>query len=64
MLVTIGYLIVAGAVFGGFVLSGGHIAALFQPLELLMIGGAALGAQLGTANTPAVKKLGFREMSA
>ena len=31
-------------VFGGFVWSGGHIASLWQPLELLMIGGAALGA--------------------
>ncbi len=33
-----------GSVFGGFALAGGHLAALFQPLELLMIGGAALGA--------------------
>jgi chemotaxis protein MotA len=33
-----------GAVFGGFALSGGHLAALWQPLEVLMIGGAALGA--------------------
>jgi chemotaxis protein MotA len=31
-------------VFGGFIWSGGHIASLFQPLELLMIGGAAVGA--------------------
>jgi chemotaxis protein MotA len=31
-------------VFGGFVLAGGHLAALFQPVELLMIGGAAAGA--------------------
>lgn len=35
---------VVGSVFGGFALAGGHLAALFQPLELLMIGGAALGA--------------------
>ena len=44
MLVIIGYVIVCGSVFGGFALAGGHLAALFQPLELLMIGGAALGA--------------------
>lgn len=43
MLVLIGYLIVAASVFGGFVLAGGHVAALFQPIELLMIGGAAAG---------------------
>ncbi len=44
MLVIIGYLTVLGAVFGGFALGGGHLAALLQPVELLMIGGAAVGA--------------------
>lgn len=44
MLVIIGYIVVAASVFGGFVMAGGHIAALFQPIELLMIGGAAIGA--------------------
>ena len=46
MLVIIGYIIVLGSVFGGFALTGGHLAALFQPIELLMIGGAAVGAFL------------------
>lgn len=44
MLVIIGYVVVCLSVFGGFALAGGHLAALFQPVELLMIGGAALGA--------------------
>ncbi|MDD5328389.1 MAG: flagellar motor stator protein MotA [Sulfuricella sp.] len=44
MLVIIGYLVVCASVFGGFALAGGHLAALFQPVELLMIGGAAGGA--------------------
>lgn len=44
MFVIVGYVIVVASVFGGFALAGGHLAALFQPLELLMIGGAALGA--------------------
>ena len=44
MLVIVGYVIVALSVFGGFALAGGHVAALFQPVELLMIGGAAVGA--------------------
>ncbi len=44
MLVIIGYLIVSASVFGGFAMAGGHLAALFQPIELLMIGGAAAGA--------------------
>ena len=43
MLVIVGYLIVAGSVFGGFALAGGHMGALLQPIELLMIGGAATG---------------------
>jgi chemotaxis protein MotA len=43
MLVIVGYVIVAFSVFGGFALAGGHMAALLQPVELLMIGGAALG---------------------
>lgn len=44
MLVLIGYLVVIGSVFGGFALAGGHLAVLAQPVELLMIGGAAVGA--------------------
>jgi chemotaxis protein MotA len=47
--------VVCAAVFGGFALNGGHLAALFQPLELLMIGGAALGAFLVGNNQKAVK---------
>jgi chemotaxis protein MotA len=44
MLVIIGYVIVVGSVFGGFAMAGGHLAAVWQPLELLIIGGAAIGA--------------------
>lgn len=55
MLVIVGYLVVLGAVFGGFLVAGGHLAALLQPVELLMIGGAAVGAFL-VANTGKVIK--------
>ncbi len=44
MPVIVGYILVVGSVLGGYALAGGHLAALLQPLELLMIGGAALGA--------------------
>jgi chemotaxis protein MotA len=44
MLIFAGFIIVLLAVFGGFVLQDGHLAALFQPYELLMIFGGALGA--------------------
>lgn len=46
MLIIVGYVVVLGSVFGGFAMAGGHLGALFQPLELLMIGGAAAGAFL------------------
>lgn len=55
MLVIIGYVVVMLSVFGGFALAGGHLAALLQPLELLMIGGAAVGAFLVGNNGKAMK---------
>lgn len=55
MLVIAGYIVVVLSVFGGFALAGGHLAALLQPVELLMIGGAAGGAFLVGNNNKAVK---------
>ncbi|HZX26534.1 MAG TPA: flagellar motor stator protein MotA [Telluria sp.] len=55
MLVLIGYVVVCIGVFGGFALNGGHLAALFQPLELMMIGGGAAGAFLVGNNGKAIK---------
>jgi chemotaxis protein MotA len=55
LLVIFGYIIVAASVFGGFALAGGHLAALFQPVELLMIGGAAFGAFFVGNNSKAIK---------
>jgi chemotaxis protein MotA len=46
LLVIIGYVIVLLSVFGGFAMAGGHLGSLLQPIELLMIGGAAGGAFL------------------
>jgi len=55
LLVIIGYVIVMASVFGGFAMAGGHLGALFQPIELLMIGGAAGGAFLVGNNNKAIK---------
>ena len=55
LLVIIGYVIVCASVFGGFVMAGGHAAVLFQPIELLMIGGAAVGAFFVGNNNKAIK---------
>jgi len=43
MLILVGYIIILVSVFGGFAMAGGHLKAIFQPLELLIIAGAAIG---------------------
>jgi chemotaxis protein MotA len=40
----LGILIVLGAVFGGFLMMGGTAVAIWQPTELIIICGAAIGA--------------------
>ena len=55
MLVIVGYIIVCACVFGGFALAGGHLASLWQPIELLMIGGAAFGAFFVGNNGKSIK---------
>ena len=55
MLVLVGYLVVVVTVFGGYALMGGHFGVLFQPIELLMIGGAALGAFIAGNNGKVIK---------
>lgn len=44
----VGILVVFGTVFGGFVIAGGHMSVIIKsaPIEMLIIGGAALGAYL------------------
>jgi chemotaxis protein MotA len=44
MIVIIGYAVVVLTIFGGYAMQGGHLGAMWQPLELLMIGGGAIGA--------------------
>jgi chemotaxis protein MotA len=44
MIVILGALIVVGSVMGGFMLGGGNTLALIHVSELIIIGGAALGA--------------------
>lgn len=44
MLKIVGFIIVTASVLGGYVLSHGELLTLWQPYELLIIGGAALGA--------------------
>ena len=44
MFVIIGWVVVLASVLGGFVALGGHLLVLMQPFELVIIGGAAVGA--------------------
>ena len=53
--VIIGYAVVLGSVLGGFLMVGGHLGALIQPAELIIIGGAGVGAFL-VSNPPKVVK--------
>ncbi|MBU0592264.1 MAG: flagellar motor stator protein MotA [Gammaproteobacteria bacterium] len=46
MLVIVGYIVILASIFGGFAMAGGHLASLWQPVEVIMIGGGALGAML------------------
>ena len=55
MLVSVGYIIIIVSVFGGFALAGGHLASLWQPVELLMIGGGAVGAFVVGNSSKALK---------
>jgi chemotaxis protein MotA len=43
MFAIIGIFVVLGCVIGGFIIEGGPVHVLMQPIELLIIGGAAVG---------------------
>jgi len=60
MVKILGIIVVFGSVLGGFVLSGGKIAALIHPFEFIIIGGAALGGFL-QANPGSTARLVFRK---
>lgn len=49
MSTIIGLLVVIGSVLGGFAMSGGPLPVLFQPNELIVIGGAAIGSLIVSA---------------
>lgn len=55
MLIPLGFFIVLASVFGGFALAGGALGPLFQPLEFVIIGGAAIGAFIAANNGKAIR---------
>lgn len=56
MLVIVGAIVVLGSVVAGYVLSHGHLAALWQPFEVLTICGAAFGGFLASNPGKVVKR--------
>jgi chemotaxis protein MotA len=58
MLVIVGSIIVLGSVLGGFMMSGGPLPVLIQPSELVVIGGAALGAMITSTPLGVLKAMG------
>lgn len=55
MLVVLGYVVVVAAVLGGYAMTGGHMGALYQPAEVVIIAGAAIGAFIATNTGKAIK---------
>ena len=58
MIQIVGTVVVFGCVFGGFILEGGHLLALWHPTEILIIVGSALGAFL-ISNPIKISKAAF-----
>ena len=56
----VGIIVVIVSVFGGFMLAGGHLHIIFQPFEMMIIFGAALGNYL-IGNPMSTVKLGFKK---
>jgi len=55
VLIIFGFIVVIVSVVGSFVGLGGHLGALYQPLELTLIGGAAFGAFLASNSKKSIK---------
>ncbi len=61
MFPIIGIVVVIGAIIGGYLMEHGHLLVLFQPAELVIIGGAAMGTVL-IGNPPTVLKSLLKEI--
>jgi chemotaxis protein MotA len=58
MIIVIGFVIIVGSVIGGFMAEHGPVERLFQPYELLVIGGAGLGTFIMANSMKVVKDSG------
>jgi chemotaxis protein MotA len=58
MIAIIGFVIVTVAVIGGYLLEGGNLSVIFQPVELMIIGGAAVGGFIIASPIKVIKATG------
>ena len=58
MIAIIGFVIVSAAVIGGYLLEGGNLSVIFQPVEILIIGGAAIGGFIIASPMKVIKATG------
>lgn len=63
MNIFVGILIVIACTFGSYMASGGHIAIIWQPFEILIIFGSGVGAYI-IANPKSVRKRILKELKA
>lgn len=57
MFILLGYLAVGAAVFVSYTSMGGHLGALYQPFEFVLIAGCAIGAYVGGSNGASIRLL-------
>jgi chemotaxis protein MotA len=62
--ILIGFVVIFGCVLGGYMAMGGYLSVLFQPWELVIIGGAGVGAFLIANPMSVVKDSGRAIMEA
>jgi chemotaxis protein MotA len=58
MIVIIGFVIVTVSVIGGYLLEHGNLSVIFQPVELMIIGGAAIGGFIVASPMKVIKATG------
>ena len=58
MIAIIGFVIVSAAVIGGYLLECGNLSVIFQPVEILIIGGAAIGGFIIASPMKVIKATG------
>ena len=57
MFVIIGAIIVLASVIGGYLMEHGNLSVLFQPSELIIIGGASIGALVIASPLTVIKNI-------